>query len=113
MNPNSPEGLWGLTKDEKPSEWIKAWVDRMAEEGYPQAQLTIHNYDNDPMLGYSWMHDVDLFYNTWRTQDPAMWSDTGAWETAHRVFVEVDHLRPRGVRPSDALQARLDLMGRN
>lgn len=83
--------------------WQKAWELGMMLRGYPNARL-------DPVvepewLSYSWTEDVNRIVNPDRWNEDA---PQGAWDAAHAVFLEIDHLRPREVMPSIALAEMLE-----
>lgn len=89
--------------------WREAWESRMAACGYPLAYLEIvHDHRAPGGISYTWGEDLDAWVMS--HLDNTKWEGTQheAWETAHQVFVEVDHLRPTGIAPSVKLAELLD-----
>lgn len=80
--------------------WVHAWEAAMHEAGYPRARLdlTVTHVEPDRsavLCEYTWCHDLNAALDPQAGDAPV-----GAWETAHRAFVLVDHLRPYYVLPS-------------
>lgn len=78
----------------------------MRDRGYPNARLDV--FAELDGLTYGWTEDLDR----------VLMADFGsqtrdAFDAAHEVFVEVDHLRPEEVAPSWALLERLGRRGRS
>jgi hypothetical protein len=89
--------------------WRRAWEDRMAMCGYPRAYLDfVHDHNTPGGITYSWGDDLDAWVMSHLGNVHFAGIEHEAWETAHQVFVEVDHLRPRALAPSPALAERLD-----
>jgi hypothetical protein len=87
----------------------------MAKCGYPRAYLDfVHDHHAAGGITYSWGDDLDSWVMSHLDNTKFAGMDTEAYDTAHQIFVEVDHLRPRGIAPSPKLAELLDEMnGRN
>jgi hypothetical protein len=89
------------------SKWIDAWRAKMAEFGYPRAQLDIFPVEK-MMVSYTWTFDVNaLFWSDERFELERKRVLQG-WQQAHIAFVEVDHLRPDQCPPTKALRKLLN-----
>jgi hypothetical protein len=97
-----------MARERSAHAWRHAFEERMAGCGYPRAFLDFTHMHGG--ISYTWGYDLDEWVDS-HVENVHMPHNHEAWDTAHQVFIEVDHLRPLGIERSQALNELMN--GRN